>query len=264
VPRLRIHLYAEPASPNLELRLLVEYLRGLLPFEVEARESFFALLDERQRESAALGFARAKVRNPTRREEFEPLPGEIDYERRRLSSSGSIFGLAYDGYKVMALLRQLLPGEERNLGHLHIIFTNQLLATWEESRYHLRVGVFGYPCILSTTGAVEAPAKPREYYLLKQQYTALGMSDAAAVLEEELGKRVLRHDDPRLTEVMKGYVMQAVFYHLFGEAFCRDKGCRLYNAHWQEEMLYAQVESPYEFCPGHLEMLTRLREEGLG
>ncbi|MEK7281374.1 MAG: DUF6775 family putative metallopeptidase, partial [Chloroflexota bacterium] len=141
--------------------------------------------------------------------------------------------------------------QERGLRHLHLVFTNQLLATWEGDRHHLRVAVFGFPCLISTAGLVEAPAKPREYYLLKQQYAALGMADAAVIgLEQELQDRILRYDDPRMTEVMKGYAMQALFYHLSGDPFCADPQCRLFNAHWQEEVIAAQLKSG-RFCPAH-------------
>jgi hypothetical protein len=58
---------------------------------------------------------------------------------------------------------------------------------------------------------------------------------------------------------MKGYVMQALFYHLTLDPFCSDKRCRLYNAHWQEEVLEAQLEEP-EFCERHAKMLERFVE----
>lgn len=53
--------------------------------------------------------------------------------------------------------------------------------------------------------------------------------------------------------------MQAVVYYLTGDPFCEDRGCRLYNAHWREEMIYAQLESGYEFCARHEEVLGRMR-----
>jgi hypothetical protein len=53
-------------------------------------------------------------------------------------------------------------------------------------------------------------------------------------------------------------VMQAVIYALTGEAFCDDARCRLYDAHWQEEMLRAQLEEP-EFCERHRKMIRDLR-----
>jgi hypothetical protein len=104
---------------------------------------------------------------------------------------------------------------------------------------------------------VEGPARPREYYVLKQRFVAIGMRDAAAVkLDEEFRERALVHDDPRFTQVMWGFALQALFYHFNGEAFCPERTCPLYNAHWQEEMLQAQLKGG--LCPHHQEELRRL------
>jgi len=256
---LYIHLYDEPASPNLQPAALTLYLENLFPFKVDLRGAFLFHFSP-DIESLAHGFAQAKIRNPLKRElDFTPLPGEVDYERGRLAHHSQTFGIVYEGVRIMNLLRGIIPKEENNLSHLHIVFTNQLLATWEEGRYHLRAAIYAFPCLISTTGIVEAPAKPREFYLLKQQYLALGLSDATALLEKEFKGKILEHNDPRLSEVMKGYVVQAVFHHLYGEPFCQDKNCRLYNAHWQEEVIWAQLESPYEFCPRHLKLIEETR-----
>jgi len=57
---------------------------------------------------------------------------------------------------------------------------------------------------------------------------------------------------------MKGYVMQAIVYHLALEPFCEDPDCRLYNAHWQEEVIHAQFDGAYEFCPRHQRLIEEL------
>ncbi|MFC1860594.1 DUF6775 family putative metallopeptidase, partial [Chloroflexota bacterium] len=115
---------------------------------------------------------------------------------------------------------------------------------------------YGVPSIISTTGLVEAPAKPREYYLLKQQYERLGKD--LTELKERFKGRFIDYEDERLTEVMKGYAMQAILYALTGDPFCEDKDCRLYNAHWQEELIFAQLGGEYEFCGRHTRILDSL------
>jgi len=77
------------------------------------------------------------------------------------------------------------------------------------------------------------------------------------VLKGELKGRFIDHGDPRLTEVMKGYVMRALFFHLTGNPFCDHPDCRLYNAHWQEELIRAQLDGKYEFCRDHRKSLNR-------
>jgi hypothetical protein len=62
-----------------------------------------------------------------------------------------------------------------------------------------------------------------------------------------------------MTEVMKGYAMQALLFHLTGDSFCGDRDCRLFNSHWQEEVLHSQMNGKYEFCPRHEKILKKLR-----
>lgn len=64
----------------------------------------------------------------------------------------------------------------------------------------------------------------------------------------------LRYEDPRITEMAKGYAMQAAFYSLTGEPFCDDPRCRLFNAHWQREMFNAQLGGG-DYCPFHRNIL---------
>ncbi len=268
-------MYSKPRARTLDAVELARYAAEAIPtIETEVRDdlahSYLLALPESARKEAlsklAEEFAKAKVRNPSKQDDaFEPLWGEIDYERRRLSDPDSrAFGILYDGIKVANILRELIPKEERSLTHLHIVFTNQLFGTWEEGdrRCHARVSLYSAHTLLSTSGIVEAPAKPREYYFLKQQYSALGMTDATSVeLERKFKGRFIDYDDVRLTEVMKGYAMQAIAYRLWGDPFCEDKNCRLYNAHWQEEVIRAQLESPYEFCPYHRQKFAELAKE---
>jgi hypothetical protein len=199
--------------------------------------------------------------NPNLR--LEPLPGEVEFERKLLQDpSLRLIGVFYDGFRLQAVFRELLPMDEFSVKHAHIIFTNRLFGTFDEGdrRYHARVSVYGFPSIISTTGIVEAPAKPREFYLLKQQYAALGGDVPLEALKEKFRGRFIDYDDERLTEVMKGYVMQAIFYHVFGDPFCGKISCRLYNSHWQEEVIESQLKArEREFCDHHQEMLEGLR-----
>jgi len=111
---------------------------------------------------------------------------------------------------------------------------------------------YGFPSLISTTGVVEAPAKPRDFYLEQQ----LGVN--LLTLKEEFKGKFIDYNDLRLTEVMKGYVMQALFFHITGNPFCKNKNCRLYNAHWQEDLIQAQLTSKTDFCGEHKKILTRL------
>lgn len=181
-----------------------------------------------------------------------PLPAEIEYESRLISTQKPS-GLLYDGFSLQEIFRKLIPLQEHNLTHAHIVFTSRLFGTYEDNRYHARVAVFGSPSLISTTGIVEAPAKPGEFYWKKQ------LGQDPAILKEVFRGRFIDSDDSRMTEVMKGYIMQAFFYHSSGNPFCDDPECRLYNAHWQEEVIKAQLEAKYEFCPLHEQALKTVQ-----
>jgi hypothetical protein len=111
------------------------------------------------------------------------------------SSSGSSYGTQASDYLVSyttdscsTLALELLPERELELSHAHVVFTNRLFGTRDESdgRYHMSVSVYGFPSLISTTGIVEAPAKPKEFYELKQRYAALGLPVPMEGLKEKL------------------------------------------------------------------------------
>ena len=189
----------------------------------------------------------------------EPLFGEIKYEKRRILGQTRSFGILYDGFHLQEVFREIIPSEERGLQFVHIFFANHLFATWGEGdrRYHLRTNIYGMPSLISTTGLVEAPAKPRKYYLLKQQYERLGKD--LMKLKHRFEERFIDYEDKRLAEVAKGYAMKAVFCALTGDPFCGNKVCRLYNAHRQEEVIGAQLGGDYQLCPHHQGLLDEMR-----
>lgn len=71
--------------------------------------------------------------------------------------------------------------------------------------------------------------------------------------------RYLEHDDPRMPEVAKGLAAQAIFYSLTGEPFCEHEDCRLFNAHWQEQLVRSQFDSR-RFCQSHGRFLKDLKK----
>lgn len=243
-----IHIYNEGASSALNIHLLAQYLREKTGLDVDLRENLIPTNGVTLKPLAE-EFARAKVIDLHKKElNPDPLPAEIEYEARMILTQKPS-GLLYDGFSLQDIFRRLIPREEHNLTHVHIIFTSRLFGTYEGNRYHARVAVFGYPSLISTTGIVEAPAKPRKFYWKKQ------MGQDPAILKEEFRGRFIDYDDAKMTEVMKGYCMQAFFYYAFGNPFCNNPECRLYNAHWQEEVIRAQLKADYEFCPAHEQAL---------
>lgn len=250
--------------------MLKEYLIKLLRGEpeIKLRESFIFhhRKSKKDLDSLAKRLVSTRVFDVLDMQKtYDPFPVEIEHEKDLiLDKKKIVFGTLYDGFRLQMVLRDMLPSQELSFKHLHIVFTERSIGTWDNGnrRYHARTSVYGFPNIISITGLVEAPAKPREFYVAKKALITSGM--AGDLVEEELKKqfkgRFVDYDDERLTEIVKGYVMQAFFYHTTFEPFCKNKTCRLYNAHWQEEMIHAQMEGK-EFCERHQKVLERIRSK---
>jgi len=232
-----IYLYDGGKTANLKIEEIAGYLSGIFHgIKVVVRPSFvehilsIAENKENLLKELAEVFAYSKILKPNLRElRQNPLPGEINYEKNRLSDSSSkTFGILYDGFKIAQAFSKRINESEATLKNYHIIFTHQLFGSWDKNdrRWHARVSIYGFPSIISTTGIVVAPAKPKEYYFKKQ----IGVGDSE--LRKEFSEKYIEFDDERITEVLKGYALQALFYHITGDPFCDDINCRLYNAHW--------------------------------
>lgn len=188
------------------------------------------------------------------------FPREVEYELELLEEpSKKSSGVIYDGFEFLRLMMDLLPGTEAGAESLSVFFTNRLLGTFSEDdlRYHLRTSVYSFSvAAVSAPGIVEAPARPREYYVRKMA------GEDERSLKKEFGARFIDYGDPQITEAAKGLVMQAIFYHLTGEGFCKNPKCRLFNAHWQEELILSQINNKMEFCSKHRKYLRRFSAKG--
>ncbi len=264
---LTLYIYKDPSTRTIRYAELAEYLQEHVPrCGVEVRDEF--LTHARKHWGAeprhlSSSIASARVVDVLECKPVgEPLPGEVAFEERMLlNPDRRVGGVLYEGYMLQSLFQSLIPRDELRYGMLHTILTHRILVTRElgEGRGHARTIILGQPVLISTTGLVEAPALPRDVYVKLQLFKSPDMQQL--LLEEErrkLGGRVLSPDDERLTEVVKGYALMGVFYYLFGEAFCGDMRCRLYNAHTHEELVEAQIRSG-RLCTTHQQMLDFLK-----
>ena len=258
-----ICLYDGADVENFDIHQIGDYLgQSFGPERVQIRGEFIrhhlrcrGQMDERTIEAVAEDLGKARIKDQTKvAEEVAIDSDQLDQERRWLLEGTVSKDILYDGLALQQSYLELLPSEENSLDFMHLAFTDRLIGTWDQSdrRYHARVSIYGWPSIISTTGLVEAPAKPREYYF----GLMAGLDEKQ--LREELTGRFIDYGDPRLTELLKGYSMQAAFYHLIGEPFCDNPDCRLFNAHWQEQMIRAQLTTAGEYCPKHRMLLERL------
>ncbi len=252
-----VYLYDSGGAAEADLEAIASYLSRLTDVEAIPAGDLAGALEGDSIGELALGLARARVHDLGRRDSFsDPLPAETDFLERQLKGKGRrAFGNIYDGMAAMSAYRPFMPHKDA----LSLIFTYQLVGTWDEGdlRYHARVLVAGSPSIVSVTGVTAAPARPREYYMYQQAARASGASDDEIELKmrEMLGDRYVEPGDHRIPEILKGYALQAVAYWIFGEEFCEDRDCRLFNAHWQEEMIAAQLGGRRELCERHSRLL---------
>ena len=266
-------LYAEPRCEHVDYVYLADYLQGILAgVEVslyghcfEEACGYHGSNDEpAAAERIAERLADARVRRINER--VEPgqtvLPGEVEYEARRLRNPDSrAFGIVYDDELLSVAAAGVIGKDSCRLDKVNLVVTNQLIGTWEaaDNRYHARTVYCGSPAIVSVPGLSLAPAREREYYLARQGTLFLGMTgQQREELVSSYAGDFLVSSDERVNEVLKGYLMQPVAYRMTGEPFCPDGSCRLYNAHWQREMIAAQLGDEQEYCSRHQNMFINL------
>jgi hypothetical protein len=180
------------------------------------------------------------------------LKHPFEEQSRSLTPTEGLMPL-YDGFVLQRIFAEKIPDEESWSSHVHIVLTDLLTCTFSEDdwRYHGRAVICGSPSIISTTGIIEAPAKPREFYLAQLG----GISDLAR-LKKEFAGRFIDYDDPKITDAAVVYALQALFFFVSeGQPFCSNKKCFLYNAHWQEELLY-MIENK-TLCDNHRKMANK-------
>ncbi|RKD97524.1 DUF7001 family protein [Halopiger aswanensis] len=237
-------------EPVADVDEIADWLESRIDATVTVRDRF---LDVHRTADLAERFAEARVKSAHERETGNTMLGTIRYEERALEHPEREGGVLYDGVQVQRALNAALPDDERDLETLHVAVLDRAIGTWgdHDGRWHKRVTVLGQPALVSVPGLYEAPAKPEAYYKEKQRHALLsGDTPPREVLENQVEGDFLIENDPRTTEALKGYVLQA--YHVLetGEEFCDREGCRLYNAHYHEELIDAQLREP-AFCAEH-------------
>ena len=245
----QVTLYRAPTTAA-DADAVAEWLAERVDAEVTVEDRLLGRLAD---DALAEAFAEARVLSPYDPETGNTMLGVVRYEERALEDPERAGGVIYDGLAVQDALRERL---ESPLDHLHVPLLDRVVGTWgdHDGRWHKRVAVLGQPAVVSVPGLYEAPAKPESYYEAKQSHALVaGDAPPREVLEREVEGEFLVADDPRTTDVLKGYVLAAYHYLETGDAFCEREGCRLYDAHRQPALLEAQLGEP-EFCEEHADL----------
>lgn len=251
----QIFLYDEPSVPEIGIKHISDFIKDLFEIDVKIQKNILSFGNN----DTAVRIASSRVFNP--RKPFvshNPTQEEIEFEIRNESDSATTENIImYDGFEFQKIISELIPMEEQSIENLHIAFTNKLMCTYDfnDYRYHGRALIGSNPSIISTTGIIEAPAKPREYYMELISNMTQGLNLES--VKRKYSGRYLEYHDKRLDKIVEGYILQAIFYYITGEAFCDSLECRLHNAHWQKDLLYSQLEVG-RLCDKHQKILENL------
>lgn len=249
----KIFLYDEPSIPEIRIKSLSSFLQNYLQLNVEIRKNILNY----SLKSTAFDIASCRIFNIRKPfERHNPSSEEIKFEKENFQNFYKTQNIVmYDGFELARVFGGLIPKDDQAFENLHVIFTNKLTCTYDvnDYRYHGRALIGGNPSIISTTGIVEAPAKPRNYYLDLMTNIRQGLNVES--IKKRYSGQYLGYHDTRLSNVSEGYLLQTIFYYWTGEAFCQDKKCRLYNAHWQKELIESQIENR-KLCQKHQKYLS--------
>lgn len=271
-----IHIYCNQAN-NLDFNVIVPELRKYFPnIPIDVRHPFLNKIDSVLAERL-VSIRISDIKRPFNEQPRVKVQGISDqnivYERNlrdliHTSNSSSIAGrrhkelILYDGFMMQRLFETMIGENEANTHHVHIVFEDRLICTFSEEdwRYHARTILGGSPSIISTTGIIEAPAKPKEWYIKQMQVAANDISsdgDQNEIASSTEKEKYLEYGDCRINFAAVGYVLQALFFFITeGNPFCNDINCRLYNAHWQEEVIHSQIQSK-RLCNKHAKLLHK-------
>ncbi len=252
----KIILYCEPTVPEIQLAEMQKFIANIFPVEIELRKNFFKCSDEKIFEKIS------NTRIFDLKKQFKkhtPSIKDIQIEKENRDTSDDETMTLYDGFELQRTVSEFIPTNEKIDSILHIVFTNKTTCTFDDDdfRYHARTWIGSNPTIISTTGIIEAPAKPKQYYL--DLMTCFSEDEIKKIKEKYKGK-ILESHDSRLHKIAEGYLLQCIMYYETGDVFCENIECRLFNAHWQKDLFYSQIENK-KFCKRHSKIMNELKNQ---
>jgi len=249
-------LYNEPTVPQIQIEKIKKFLEQF-PVTIEIRDNIlrYSLPDtSRKIAECKIYFLKKDF------EKHTPTEEEVQFEKLNIQDTSATENIImYDGFHLQKIFSELIPEHEKTKEFFHICFTNKLTCTFDynDYRYHGRALIGANPSIISTTGIIEAPAKPRDYYIDLMTHFLRGVNVES--IKQKYRGTYLEYNDKRLSNVIEGYILQAVFYYETGEPFCSNSDCRLFNAHWQKDLLHSQLEVG-KLCQDHQIKLKKIIE----
>ena len=237
---INIFLYTDSLSQSFEINKLKSFLTAL-NFHTENRGDFlsFLKLDNESADNYHDFLDKIKITDIEK-----PLDYIFQNSHNTVLSEKFDHKNFFDGYwlqrKWYSYLSEMI-NKEIGPTNLHFVISGKLFGTFGSKRYHARVLLTGEPAVVSTSGIVEAPARPREYYFAKANL--IGMGKGTGELDEIYKDKFVEYDDPKINDILCSYSLQLIKSKITGNPFCNRSDCCLYNSHWQEEVLTLQYRN---------------------
>ena len=243
----KIILYNERSIPEIKIKKIEKFLTDTFSIKVETRENFTDYL----KNSIGEKIEKTRVFDTKKPFQKQKYKSNLDADRQTKNS-------LYDGFEVYKIVKEAISKEENKIDILHIVITELLICTYDDSdfKYHARTSINSNPTIISTSGIVEGPAKPRQYYL--DSMTCFHPEEIDEI-KRKYKNQFIGYHDARISEIINGLILQSIMYYETGDAFCKQKNCRLFNAHWQKDLIFSQLENK-KLCSLHSAILRELRK----
>lgn len=175
-------------------------------------------------------------------------PGAAEEARRLDAAWQPEAGIPFYGYDGFAYARWV----REHLGAV-LVLTGRYVLTYDEEdrRLHGRTFVvFGDAVVVSTWGALEAPAKEKLFYVKYQALAAAGSDLALAYRQANEAVGGLSPQQERFSRVVAFLTMQALLFALRLPDPCHDPDCLFFVARTQRDLL-RQAEASPRPCPRH-------------
>ncbi len=244
----KIIFYPSDTLYNLfDVSSLIDFFKH--HFEIEIRQ----LVEEDYLEDLIDKILLCKVSNPFAKEQpvwfFEQ---EKVFEESFLKTQKNNLHL-YNGFLLQEIYRDYISYKKTEA---HIIFSRRIICSYDEvdHRYHNRVVILGYPCIISIAGLLNALSLPKEYYILRNN---------RIIFSEEVRKQIVELIDKNLVNFLTKYIFQCLFYIYFGIFNCEYKECFICDNHWfldvyQQIKLFSFDNFHKCFCNKHIKSFLEL------
>jgi len=249
-------IYIYPSSWDIQFLEIARFLTDTTGIRTVVRTDFFEHFKV-DSDNIARNFAACRVFDifSVRCADVHDSYGVLNIEKEFIGSRQPVYGVMYDANMVASMLRKIIPQDEKKFGVHHIVFLDRLIGTYTGDRYHAHVVHCSVPSIISTLGLVQAPARPREFYALRNMNPYV----PEEILLEKFKDCVLTYNDPRITRIAKGIALQTVLWANGYYPFCKHRTCKLYDAHWQEELIKSQMSG--KLCKMHATIIKRIKNQ---